>query len=249
MALKIRIIILFTLCFCFNLSSFSQTDTSGINKKDSWIFELNFGRPAESEKFQFDNIELKYFFNEKIGLKLSARIVNNRNILTDDDNIQNETSKVTVFENAFLYALKTGMEYRIPLHQKVSTYCGFDIFYSQKFSESEYSEFIEYYNGINIVSVEGAWSSSGDNYYFSSFSKERALQSMGAHAVFGSDIYLYHNFFLGFELGFGYEITKYKAVHVDNISYFDDSEKNYPSYTNSTIGFNLNNLIRVGIRF
>jgi hypothetical protein len=210
---------------------------------------LNFGRPGESEGLQFDNVEIKYFLNEKIGLKLSARIVNHRNVLTDDDNIQDEKLKVTVFENAFLYALKIGPEYRIPLHQKVSTYCGFDLFYSQKLSESAYSEFEEFFYTFNIVTAEGAWSGSDDHYYFSNFNKERAFRSMGAHAFFGSDINLNKHFFLGFELGFGYEMTKYKAIHVETTSSFSDDERNFPSYSNSTVGFNLNNLIRVGIRF
>jgi len=105
--------------------------------------------------------------------------------------------------------------------------------------------------------LDGAWreiesqlySSTYGYYYYSStsYAEERAYNSIGANVLLGADYYFFKNFYLGFEIGLGYDMLKYKQITLDIST--EDEEKVYPSSKSVDFKFFYNNSIRLGIYF
>ena len=91
------------------------------------------------------------------------------------------------------------------------------------------------------------------------YTDERAFSSYGLNLILGTDFFLIRNLYLGFEIGLGYEMTKYKQIELELLdnrepsSFYPttsiDDKLTYPSSKSTNFGFYYNNSIRLGVYF
>jgi hypothetical protein len=107
--------------------------------------------------------------------------------------------------------ISTGLEYHFLKTKRFSPYCGLIVRYENKTSGSTYDD-------VNISSslptidhyeITNAWMTTYIQYSGSYYSIVRKLLEQGylkvnINAVLGADFYIFPNFYLGLELGIGY---------------------------------------------
>ena len=209
--------------------------------------------------------------------------VKNANGITDElKTAHNKDYKPTISEKSFLVGFKPGIEFRLLQNFRISPYRGFEFLYKNKSSSSEYIDFDrEYdydiddyvYNKV-VTKLDGAWRKvtfqelefgdpwTGTSYRIyrsTDYTDERAFSSNGLNLILGTDFFIIRNLFPGFEIGLGYEMTKYNQIELELIdnrepnSFYPttsiDDKLTYPSSTSTDFGFYYNNSIRLGIYF
>ena len=260
--------------------TFSQTDSLRKlpNTKD-FMIEINFNPFGEDGVFSFENLQTKYWVNNKTALRLGLRIDNKNNSTTEDDYEVDEDYKSTISEKSFLLGFKPGIEFRILPNSRISPYWGFEFSYIKKSSNSEYVEYDrEYdydindyvYNKIQTT-LDGAWrkidfiemsyndpwgGSSYRMYQTIDYTSERSFRSYGLNLLLGTDVFILKNLYMGFEIGMGYELMKYKQIKLEindpaetDPDIIEENKATYPSSKISDFGFYYNNSIRLGIYF
>ena len=93
-------------------------------------------------------------------------------------------------------------------------------------------------------------------YQKTNYTSERAFSSYGLNLLLGTDVFIYKNLYMGFELGIGYEMIKYKQIQLEikdsgetDPESIKDNISTYPSSKTSDVGFYYNNSIRLGVCF
>ncbi|WP_088656089.1 hypothetical protein [Geofilum rhodophaeum] len=275
METKIKRLLILGFSLLIPFLTFSQTDS--ISKSPTakdFMIEINFNPFGDDGIFSFENLQTKYWINNKTALRLGLQFDYNNNSTTEDDYKSDEVYKPTVSEKSFLLGFKPGIEFRILPNSRISPYWGFEFSYINKSSSSEYVEYDrEYdydiqdyvYNKVE-TNVDGAWREietgyynfNNGYYYYSntSYGKERAYSSYGLNLLLGTDVFVYKNLYMGFEIGIGYELIKYKQIKLEiNDSgetdpvEIEENNSTYPSSKTSDFGFYYNNSIRLGVYF
>ena len=271
MKLKSSLLLILFICPSF---LFSQTDSismscckkSQLPEKKTVMLELNFNPFSSAGVFSFDNLQTKYWMNDHTVLRLGLKLSTNGTSLSDDDYDSKELHKSNVDEKSLLIGIKPGIEFRFLPKSKISPYAGFEIQYENKSVNSDYKDYIQSYdyntglysyefvetkiNGAlrNITSGSGV-DTQGYSYSYTltNYAYERAFSSIGANLIAGSDFYFVKNMYFGFEVGLGYESTKYSQVILDIST--DVTKTTMPSYTTNSLGFYYNSAIRFGVWF
>jgi hypothetical protein len=257
------------------LTLFSQTDSiknqqrtkNCFPKKRSVMLELNFNPFSPTAVISFENLQTKYWLDNKTVLRLGLQMNNKATTLTDDDYDSAEKHKANGNENSFLFGIKPGIEFRFLQNSKISPYVGFELQYKNKSTSADYKEYVQSYDyssGQSVIKYDfvetkidgalrnitsGSFSNSSGTYTYSStsYTGERAFSSIGGNLLVGSDFYFIKNMYFGFEVGLGYESIKYKQVIVDISTNVD--KITIPSYSTTNLGFYYNSAIRLGVWF
>jgi len=254
---------------------FSQNDSitklpsnrSQFPEKKTIMLELNFNPFSPAGVISFENLQTKYWLDNKTVLRLGLQMKNKGTKVTNDDYDSSEQYKSTVNENSFLFGIKPGIEFRLLQNSKISPFVGFELQYKNKSTSSDYKEYkqtYDYSSGQSVLKNEfvgtkidgglrsitsGSYSNSNGYYTYTStsYADERAFSSIGGNLLVGSDFYFIKNMYFGFEVGLGYESIKYKQVIVDVST---NVEKiTMPSYSTKNFGFYYNSAIRLGVWF
>jgi len=256
--------------FTISLShlSFSQKDNNNtLPNHKSLMFEVNINPFSNNELLKIDNLQTKYWISDKISLRLGIMFDYKNNSISDDDYESSEIYRATTSENSLLLGLKPGIEFRFFKKTRVSPYFGIELSYINKSSKSEYVDYQEYYNNVTSsyqhyrvdTKVEGAWKGTstlvggwGTPYYSTNYNNEISFYSYGLNLLLGTDFFISKNFYLGFELGFGYEFKKYQNTNVEinnQNSEIANSKLKYPSQQNANLKIFSDNILRLGICF
>ena len=236
-------------------------------EKKTIMLELNLNPFSPTGVISFENLQTKYWLDNKTVFRLGLQMTNKGTELTNDDYDSAEKNKNTGNENSFLFGIKPGIEFRFLQNSKISPYVGFELRYRNKSTSADYKEYkqsYDYSSGQSVVKYEfvetkidgalrsitsGSNSNSNGTYTYSSTSymAERAFSSIGGNLLVGSDFYFIKNLYFGFEVGLGYESIKYKQVNVDIST--DVNKLTIPSYSTNNLGFYYNSAIRIGVWF
>ena len=262
--MKIKNALVLGLLLCSAIS-YSQSDsTSRFPNSKTFMLEINFNPFGNDGVFSFDNLQTKYWISNKTALRLGVQFDYKNNSTTDDDYKSGDVYKPTMSEKSLLIGFKPGIEFRILENSKISPYWGVELSFINKSSESEYIDFYrlyDYNSGLYVyqkfvANIEGAWRETEDYYEYTAYTKERAYHSFGSNLLLGADYFFAKNIYLGFEVGLGYEMLKYKQIEANFAGLTTipgmgnplESET-YPGSKSTDFGFYYNNSIRLGIYF
>jgi len=246
---KIIPIILLGLLFSIIKPVKSQTIPTKYVK--GWGTELNFN-PFDGS-LSLNNasgqIKVRRFLKDNIALRASFAIV-----------AKNEKSTTTLVygqmpydgsdkKNSFLTSINFGAEKHFNSGKRLSPYLGFEVGVGFKVSKHE----LEYNSAKKTI--DGAWEYqnlyyNGQYYDIQMGFEERGYTSANANLLTGFDFYMADNFYIGYEIGFGFEYIKYSKVEITkDIDYpgsdlFPDIETK-----NWSLGPRLLNGIRIGYNF
>jgi hypothetical protein len=244
-----------------------QSKRTQFPEKKTIMLELNFNPFSPTGIISFENLQTKYWLNNKTVLRLGLQMTNKGTKLTNDDYDPTEKYATTGNENSFLFGIKPGIEYRFLRNSKISPYVGFELQYKNKSTSADYKEYkqsYDYVNGQSVLKYEfietkidgglrsitsGSYSNSNGNYTYSitNYTAERAFSAIEGNLLVGSDFYFVKNMYFGFEVGFGYESVKYKQVLIDIST--NVNKITMPSYSTMNMGFYYNSAIRLGVWF
>lgn len=235
---------------------FSQNNVDPDNhKQNSFALEFSLGKTDPSDKFQFENLLIKYAFKNNISVRLGMQANYNIDAVTEDDYEQQEDHMSIYYESSFTYGILPGIQFAVITKPKFNTYIGIELSLIDKFSEAKYIDYYEYEEARMINTVTGSWRELKPNGYGYEYiyDKERGFQTLGGKLVFGAEFYPFEKLYLGFEFAYGYERKTYDIIHSSvSVSHFENVtniETDYPSTKTYYTGFYSNNMIRVGIRF
>jgi len=273
--MKIKRLLVLGLVLLIPSLTFSQTDS--ISKSPTakdFMIEINFNPFGDDGILSFENLQTKYWINNKTALRLGLQFDYKNNSTTKYDYKSDEDYKPTISEKSFLLGFKPGIEFRILPNSRISPYWGLEFSYINKSSHSEYVDYNQDFNyGTDAwvynkaeTKVEGAWReietgySSYNNGYFyytnTSYGKERAYSSYGLNLLFGTDVFILKNLYMGFEIGLGYEILKYKKINIEindfgatGLEVIENTKSTFPSSRTADFGFYYNSSIRLGVCF
>jgi hypothetical protein len=259
------------------LLTYSQTDSlSKYPTPKDIMIEINFNPFGDDGVFSFENLQTKYWINNKTALRLGLQFDYKNNSTTEDDYKADEDYKPTISEKSFLLGFKPGIEFRILPNSRISPYWGFEFSYINKSSSSKYVEYdrkYDYdiddyvYNKVETtldgawrkidfveMSYSDPWGGTGYRMYQTTdYRSERAFHSYGLNFLFGTDVFVYKNLYMGFEIGIGYEMIKYKQIKLEikdsGETAIEGNNSTYPSSKTSDFGFYYNNSIRLGVYF
>jgi hypothetical protein len=242
----------------FPILCFSQTEKAiSVPDKKTVMIELNFNPFGNEQVFSFTNLQTKFWLNNSTALRMGFEFDQNKNTITKEDYDITVLNKNTVKENSFLFGIKPGVEFRILESSKISPYWGVELMYKYKKSGADYVDYISEYNpntGDNYyvkktTEVKNAWRYQDPNYYYLySFEKERAFNTFGANLLLGADYFIVKHLYLGFEIGLGYEATKFRKIEITTTD-TTIPVKPYPAIKTSSFGFYYNSAIRIGVWF
>jgi hypothetical protein len=242
----------------------AQTDstTSRFYNAKNIMIEIDFNPLGDDGIFSFDNLQTKYWLNKRVALRLGLEFDRKSNALKEEDYDTLRNASETFSEKTLLFGIKPGIEFRFLPDSRVSPYWGVELSYINKISNSTYTEFAQSFDFFQNeptyerveTEISGAWKRtesttySGPNGYYSYSSStpiERAYQSLGLNILFGTDIFILKNLYVGFEIGAQYQFKKLKQITVES----EGEEFTFPSERTSDMGFYYNNSIRLGVYF
>lgn len=239
--MKIKHLLILGFSFLIPNLTFSQIDSlSESPTTKDFMIEINFNPFGDEGVFSFENLQTKYWINNKTALRLGLQFDYNNNSTTEDDYKSDEEYKPTISEKSFLLGFKPGIEFRILPNSRISPYLGIEFSYINKSTSSKYVEYdrdYDYdiddyvYNKVETT-LDGAWRkidfeemSYNDPfggigyrmYQTTDYTSERAFSSYGLNLLLGADVFVYKNLYMGFEIGIGYEMIKYKQIKYKQI--------------------------------
>ena|SRR6218665_627070 len=156
--------------------------------------EGQLGYNASTFTFNAPSVRARYFVADNIAVRLSLGINNASTTDNYYENEQDNSGAAGTYETSNnSWNLGLGAEYHFTGTDKLSPYVGLDILL-----------------GGGKVSSEGA-SSDGTGYVADySETAEAKTSKIGVNLVAGTDYYFAENFYIGFELGWGFSSTTWK---------------------------------------
>ncbi|HNX44992.1 MAG TPA: hypothetical protein PLJ84_10070 [Bacteroidales bacterium] len=246
---KIIPIILAVILITATLPAISQNSPAHFIK--GWGTELNFN-PFDGS-LSLNNatgqIKVRRFLNNDIALRAGITISAKNN--TDKTKQAYGTSPydASVKSKSNLVALSLGAEKHFNSGHRLSPYLGFEIGTGLKKTEQDFE-----YNHVTRT-IKGAWMTedvtyNGQYYVINDTYVERGFMSANANLFTGFDFYMADCFYFGYELGFGFEYTKYSKIEITQDPEYPYSGL-YPDFDSKSwsLGPRLLNGIRIGYNF
>jgi len=273
--MRIKYLLILGLSFLNYVLAFSQADSHlETPKAKSFMIETNLNLFRDDKVLDLKTFQVKYWINNKTALRLGVLFDYKKNFKTDNDYESNAVKKPNISEKSLLFGFNPGIEYRLRPNSRISPYIGFEFSYKDKSSSSHYIDYSRKYDN-NIqdyvyykveTDIEGGWRKIEIENFFTtngygfiikkSYDIERAYSSYGINFLLGTDIFILKNFYMGFEIGFGYRLLRYKQIKLDindpevtDPAAIEYNKKTFPSFKTSNFGFYNNNLIRLGVYF
>lgn len=227
--------------------------------KNNFSFEVDFMPFNLDKPIVLNSFRGRYFFSEKLALKIGFNFENVKNVYETPANTPDDIMLFNESEEKFnVMGLQTGIEYHFLNSRKLSPYVGIDIGFENKTSCASYKDYTidyYYYDDYEVITttteISNAWETSyyidqWGNLVYINDGNERAYTSYGVNLLLGADIYIIKHLYLGFEIGLGAYIYKYKEIEV---KVDEKVEQIYPESTANNYGLNVNNAIRLGVWF
>jgi hypothetical protein len=233
-----------------------------------FMFEIDFTPFTGEQIMKIEQFRGRYYFNEHWAVRLGVTFDFKKERSAIDGN-EIEVNEDNQFEQAYekksnMIGFSPGFEYRILAQSKVSPYVGAEFIYQTRISE-ENNVTKEYDGWDNTIlkqesNFDGAWEEwyYDGNYYVHDY-VERAYNRFGGNVFTGVDFYFVRNFYFGFELGAGFQSTKYKDINIDHTTSIysadgtvlqsDSDDAVIRGYNKFSTGFYVINAIRIGAWF
>jgi len=195
--------------------------------------EGQLGWNSSTFSFNAPSIRARYFVADNIAVRLTLGINNSSTTDNYYENEQDNTGATGTYESANnAWNLGLGAEYHFAGTDKLSPYVGLDILL-----------------GGGKVTSDGA--NSDGNTYVADYSEtaEAKTSALGVNLVAGTDYYFAENFYLGFELGWGFSSMTQKEG-TSEVTFGGTTVKNVSN--ESKMGGLQNNaisMLRLGWRF
>jgi hypothetical protein len=221
--------------------------------RNNFTVEVNF-KPFNAENPVFiDGFRGRFFLNDKLairtGVNVEYRKIYNETPETHDNVVYYNSTD----QRSTTLGVTTGIEYHFLKTKRFSPYGGIIVGYENRSSKGTYQNVDYSYNGyvIDKTDLTNAWYEtvyieSGGYYITTQVLAQRGYSKLSANAVLGADFYILRHVYLGIELGFGYNAYFYKEVDVKVNGVF---YQKYPKANESSVGFNVNNALRLGFWF
>ncbi|MCX6252781.1 MAG: hypothetical protein NTX61_18760 [Bacteroidetes bacterium] len=223
--------------------------------KGNFSVEVNF-RPFSTESpIGIDGFRGRYFLGNKLAIRTGFNIGYKKRHNEQPETMNGSIYYTTTDEKYTILGLNTGIEYHFYNSKRFSPYIGLIIGYENETSSSSYEDLNSGSgSGITIdkTDITNAWMETSLIQYYDGYygiltqMVQRGYSKLSANAVVGADFYLFRHFYMGLELGVGYNTLFYKEVTFNVNGVF---KMKYPNASDSNIGLNLNNAIRVGFWF
>jgi hypothetical protein len=203
--------IYFLLSVCIITVGIQAQDTlKPINNR--WGTELNVN--PFNGTFSLNNasgqIKLRKFLTKNQALRLSFTINYLQNNTKQDNVYGLNPSNGENLQRSFMISVNAGKEKHFGTSRRISPYLGYDIgFGIKKSSESDRST-------DTYRKVKGAWQHLtyvNSQYYYTDFI-ERGFWSIGANMISGIDIYIVKDFYIGYEIAYGFDYIKYSNIEI-----------------------------------
>ncbi len=198
-------------------------------EKSKFSIEMQFA-PFGAQPFSNMGLKGRYFFNEKLALRLNLdyATLNNKNTTPISENTSYSTKKGEItYENSFSsFAVVPGIEYHFINWERLSVYAGGELLYGMQFASSNYDEEYQTYNNNNVPSkyyyhrttdVSGAIASPSGYHYETPGIYNRCGTVFGGRLFTGIDFYIYKGLYLGAELGLDYTYTSYGKASMKDV--------------------------------
>lgn len=248
---------LFLLLACLAcVSGYAQTaNTDSLSLKPaarSFATELNFNpfNGNLSLNNSLNQIKFRLFTRPEFAWRFGFNVSTDGSLVDNNQPYGPNAYRYKDDKSSTTISLSVGAEKHLPGTRRLSPYVGFDLQWSNKSMKQEVIE------GQTRIEIEGAWFQTvyNNNGSSSTTMTDNGYGRIGAAILTGFDFYMAKNFFVGYELSFGYEHTRYKKVEYNafypgnqpnngNTNNMNDADmKN----TKTTFGPRLMNGIRLG---
>lgn len=248
-----RSVLLIVMCFFVIISTVksqdSQTKPSLPTKFiKGWGTELNFNPFDGSLSLNNGSgqIKIRKFYNEHIAVRSAIGITYKS---------ENSHSKMvytqfpyesTSSKNSLLVTLNLGLEKHFNTNSRLSPYLGIEGGLGFKKSKQEFT------HNNSYQTINGAWFKNFEynGSFYSAEIEERGYWSPNINVFTGFDYYMANNFYIGYELGFGFEYFNYVNVEItQDIDY--PTQLTFPEneLKSWNIGPRLLNGVRIGYNF
>jgi opacity protein-like surface antigen len=124
---------------------------------------------------------------------------------------------------SFNFSIRPGYEKHFAGTDRLSPYVGAELFFTM--GSSSYSE--EYSSAVTAADNEAEFAAKWSTW---SITRSEGTTTFGLNAIAGADFYFVDNFYLGVELGLGFQNTKYKDSEIELSS--NDAYKFFSSEVN-----------------
>jgi len=236
---------------CFLLISSTQGQDTLKTSLKGWSTELNINPFNGSLTLNNANgqIKIRKFMPNGNALRLAFTLgsKNDETKMENSYGINPLNSKDK--KQSFELGINFGTEKHFQSGRRISPYIGWEAGFGYKSSKEVIT------NNENTMTVKGAWQSyemiyNGQNPYYATNYIERGFWSGGANVLTGFDFYMAKDFYFGYELGFGFEYTKYIKIEITQSPLVPDN-RTYPNQDGSSwkVGPRLLNGIRIGYTF
>lgn len=191
----------------------------------NFTFEVNFN-PFSSSPISINYLRFRKFVSSQNAWRLSGSI-----------NFRNQKPVENVTQSSFEINLRPGYEWHFLGTERLSPYVGFDVDFAVKSSSYSDDRTVTQNQG-SISSISGSWDTAGT---------ERGYTRIGSNVIIGVDYYLIRKLYLGFEIGYGFQLINSTDIIVTprNGVPFTPTKGG----TSLLIGPNYNSSIRLGFVF
>jgi hypothetical protein len=242
------------LIMCLGLTAQDEQVKQFRPSKNNFTVEVNFNPFNSATPIFINGFRGRYFLNDKIAIRTGFNIDYTKKHAEVPETYSGAIYYSTTDESYTTLGVSTGFEYHFLKTKRFSPYFGLIVGYENKTSSSTYnnvnSDYPDY--TVDVTDIKNAWQQTylieygGGYYQVVTDISERGYSKLSANVVMGADFYPFQHFYLGLELGFGYNAIFYKEAIYNLNGVF---EKKYPKANDSNVGINVNNAIRVGYWF
>ncbi|HEX2933987.1 MAG TPA: hypothetical protein VHO72_01420 [Bacteroidales bacterium] len=243
-----RIAIIAVILFIFSAFSVSYGQDSIKATHRNFLTELNVNlfQGQLSLSNALNQVKFRYFTSDNSALRIGFT-VDAKSLVDDAKNVYgtnptNSSDKRT----STLIGINLGFEHHFRGTKRLSPYIGGEFTFGIKSAKH-----VKESNGVKTT-IKGAWQSTeyyNSGYSYSAYNTERAFVSYGLNMITGFDFYVARNFFIGYEMQFGFTNKSYSDLEVTSTGGSQGST--YPDYDSSEFSFGprIINGIRVGYVF
>lgn len=242
---RIAIIAILVMFSAFS-TSYGQDSIKAAHRNFLTELNVNLFQGQLSLNNALNQIKFRYFTSDNNALRI-AFTVDAKKLVDDAKNVYgtnptNTSNKRT----STLIGINFGIEHHFRGTKRLSPYIGGELTFGIKSSKHEKE------SGAQKTTVKGAWQTveyPSSGYSYITYTAERAFVSYGLNMIMGFDFYVARNFFIGYEMQFGFINKSFSDLDITSSGGYQDSTT--PDYDSSEFSFGprIINGIRVGYVF